>query len=40
MAQAFECLSEKHIVFLEAQPCFFCGNSRRRWPGEYFTQGA
>lgn len=23
MAQAFECLSEKHIVFLEAQPCFF-----------------
>lgn len=23
MAQAFECLSKKHIVFLEAQPCFF-----------------
>ncbi len=23
MAQAFEYLSEKHIVFLEAQPCFF-----------------
>ena len=22
MAQAFECLSEKHIVFLEAPPCF------------------
>ena len=22
MAQAFECLLGKHIVFLEAQPCF------------------